>query len=89
MVDMWRDSELGMVLPSRRAALYGTFRAEFEAILGLEAPHPSYQCTVLCDFRSLSAHRLVGIGWKVRDGDGILLLLLLLEAPRYAQIYHG
>ena len=89
MVDVWHVSELGMVLPSRRAALHGTFRAEPEAIPGLEAPHPSCQCTELDDYRSFCVHCLVEIGWKVRDWDDTLLLLLLLETPRYVRVYYG
>jgi len=42
MVDVHCGSELGMVLSSWRVALHGAFRAELEAILGLEASHPSY-----------------------------------------------
>lgn len=86
MVDVRRDSKLGMVLPSRRVALPGPFCAEREAILGLEAPYSSDQrkgTFMIANFFPCSLTARLKIGRKVWIGDDILLFLLLLEAPRY------
>lgn len=81
MGDLWRGSELGMVLSSQRVALYNTFRAELKAVPRLKTPYPSYQCTVL-SFLPFITHHWVSIGRKIWDGVNILLHLLLLEASR-------
>ena len=44
MVYLRYNSELGMLLPSRLIAFPGAFRAEPEAVPGLEAARPACQC---------------------------------------------
>lgn len=89
MVDVRYSSELGRVLSSRHAALLGTFGAEPTAIPGLEATRPACQRAAYYDPYSFYVYRHVQIGWEVRDGDDGILLLLLLEAPRYVRLFDG
>lgn len=43
----------------------------------------------LHDLRPFYVHHLVQTGWEVRDRDNILLVLLLLEAPKYVRLCDG
>lgn len=43
----------------------------------------------LYDLHSFYIHHLFQTGWEVRDGNGILRLLLLLEASKYVRLYDG
>ena len=68
MVYVRYSSELGVVLSSRLVAFPGTFRAEPEAIPGLEAAWATYQRTafirspfILCSLSGLN--RVASTGW--------------------------